>query len=896
MSSSSAVYRLPVHAVLQTLGIPFKTVTKQGTTWHNFMTCPLCEKTDKGQACGISETVTFVDGETQYIHGVKCFHGGGASGLGESPKYGDLLRHLGALDRSWDAVATWPAIPASRTVGKNGRGSPVSLEWIVRMESALWRTPAALGYLRKRGLSDETIRRFRIGLRGEVKDSPSKNAISFPTLAADLSLTKPYACYAVPGLTVGTDSTAWAPGAPTTYYADAISERRTTVIVCEGMKDVWRVWQAIQGMPLANEVLLITSTHGTSAPSEWQTPTFWIRFEKVYLGFDRDEAGERFAQKVAAWVADSGRTALRLIPPPGILTGSNAAKPGKDWTDYFNGTGTVSGFITLMDSARPVQEEQIQDAAPGVQTAQMGRLSYRPIDITSSCVDGALYYATKTLVRTMGRVPSADPDGEPEQVVQEKSETVVIRSDRTVHRAVRVPAPRGTPDSERVWRLQPAGVLIDAPPTPNRYASWDWDAIQRWQKGEYRVRNLRELLAEIEHHLRQSFWLPNDDDYVLLSLVIPVTYVMPVFDAVPLIFVNGPRGTGKTTIGRTMAQLAYNASVIGAVSAAAVARHIDESRGFVALDDLESIGTSRRNGGDGQFGDLVQALKLSYNKDTATKLWVDTKTMQTRELHFFGVKIISNTSGVDGILGSRMFRIHTRVIPAGLRGQVNLMRAADLAQLRQLRDELHAWSFDHVSAIARHYAEAYPRRTDRADEIAAPLRVMAALAGDVDIAARLERALDRQRNVTTDHDDPLEVLEDAVKALVLEGYREVSPQHVSLEMGRIFGPSWGKESTTDIPEWQRPDWVGRQLRARDLVELGAEGRRPRLEWGYQLRVYPVRQGFIESVAAEAPAIEPRDVRDFCRGCASCPYAATGCDLQKMRVRWEDARRPMSERN
>jgi hypothetical protein len=81
-----------------------------------------------------------------------------------------------------------------------------------------------------------------------------------------------------------------------------------------------------------------------------------------------------------------------------------------------------------------------------------------------------------------------------------------------------------------------------------------------------------------------------------------------------------------------MAQVAYNASVVGAVSAAAVARHIDETRGFVALDDLESIGAkgAKGRGADGSFGELVQALKLSYNRDTATKTWVDARRCGSR--------------------------------------------------------------------------------------------------------------------------------------------------------------------------------------------------------------------------------------------------------------------------
>jgi hypothetical protein len=45
--------------------------------------------------------------------------------------------------------------------------------------------------------------------------------------------------------------------------------------------------------------------------------------------------------------------------------------------------------------------------------------------------------------------------------------------------------------------------------------------------------------------------------------------------------------------------------------------------------------------------------------------------MTTKTLNFFGVKVLTNTSGVDNILGSRMFRIQTRKIPDALRAEVH---------------------------------------------------------------------------------------------------------------------------------------------------------------------------------------------------------------------------------
>ncbi|HWS86443.1 MAG TPA: hypothetical protein VN282_05750 [Pyrinomonadaceae bacterium] len=198
--------------------------------------------------------------------------------------------------------------------------------------------------------------------------------------------------------------------------------------------------------------------------------------------------------------------------------------------------------------------------------------------------------------------------------VFEELETVVIRSDRTVHTAVWSRSRKGTKQQNQVLRLSD-GTLISDEPRANKYGTWSWGSVNAYLQGKSRARPLGEMLREVEEYLRSSVWLPYDEDYALLALTVPVTYAQAVFDAVPLIFLNGPAGSGKSQTGRAMARVSANAYVCGQSSAASIARFIDESRGFVVLDDLEAVGNK-----GGEFSELVQALKQSYSKATATKL------------------------------------------------------------------------------------------------------------------------------------------------------------------------------------------------------------------------------------------------------------------------------------
>jgi hypothetical protein len=438
-----------------------------------------------------------------------------------------------------------------------------------------------------------------------------------------------------------------------------------------------------------------------------------------------------------------------------------------------------------------------------------GRFAYAPLNINGAFHNGHLYYTVQILNR--GVDIERKPGGEEIVVDVERLETVVVRSDRTVHSAQWAQAPKGTRERERVLRLTD-GTLIDREPQANKYGTWSWPAINAYLEGQTTVRPLAQILRDILAHLKSSVWLPYEEDYAILAFTVPVTYAQAVFDSVPLIFLNGPAASGKSEMGRAMARVCANAYVCGQSSAASIARFIDESRGFVVLDDLEAIGDK-----GGEFSELVQALKLSYNKSTAVKLWTDVKTMRTQLLDFYGVKLINNTQGADNILSSRMLRIQTRKLPDNLRKEFGELAPTDTRKLQALRDELHTWTFENVGLVEAEYKALFPKGSDRADEITAPLKVTAALADDAELRAQLEIALTRQKHRTADLDDPKEVLHEALKNLIAQGFDMISITLLVLEMRSIIRNDYGKSFTTEIPEWARPEWVGRMLRSFDLI-------------------------------------------------------------------------------
>jgi len=747
---------------------------------------------------------------------------------------------------------------------------PLNFEFNAKLRKRLRDNKRAIQYLTYRGLTLDTIEAFGLGL--SIPYSSKKlgteiaDALMYPLRNREGKFYNKYGYYNMPDVTLNPlESHGWISGEPLTYYGGHVAERKLA-FVCQRPIDLWRHWQALEATDIGQDAILLCSTHESTFPREWQEQRFWAGWETIFLGFDSDSAGELLSANLAELI---GKDVRRALVPTNY---------GKDWTQYWQGGADTSEFTRLLHDA-PFFSLKVQSDSEGA--TGYGRFPYKPVNINGAFHNGHLYYTVQILNRATSLV-RAEAGGNDVRDV-ERLETVVVRSDRTVHSAVLTDAPKGTREKDRVMRLTD-GTLIDREPQPNRYGTWSWPSIKTYLDGKSKTRPLREILQDMMAYLKASVWLPNEEDYALLTLIVPITFSQAIFDSVPLVFVNGPAGSGKSELGRAMARVCCNAYVCGQSSAASIARFIDESRGFVVLDDMEMIGS-----GGGQFSELMQGLKLSYNKATAVKLWTDMKTMRTQLLDFYGVKMINNTRGTGEILGSRMLKIQTRKIPEGVRQEFGDLLPANSAKLVRLRDELHSWTFDHVRQIEAVYRSLYPKTPDRSDEITAPLKVMASLADDTELHSRLEIALTRQNRQAIRTDNPRALLHEVLRGLIAQGYDTVSPTHLVLEIRKLVSQG-GNTGVEDFPEWVRPEWIGRMLRAMDVVEVALEGpARVRLH-GTNLRFYPLRVSYrheaVEWFRQRNTEITVGIKRstEFCGDCESCPYNTLGCEIMMKRQR------------
>ncbi|GAC35645.1 hypothetical protein [Paraglaciecola polaris] len=742
----------------------------------------------------------------------------------------------------------------------------VSSSTIKKYQSRLNNNEAALNYLYGRGLINETIEHFSLGLSTDYKSTDGilrSNALVFPIVRQDGEQASPYVYYSIPDVTQNAiDENGWCKSSPRLTYNMKRLDSHEYLIVVEGIKDLWACHQLIANSDLKNRIHICSSTHGSVIPVEIDSdPTVLAGYKRIFLAHDVDPAGDEIAM---GWLKYVGTRGFRLNPP------FEYRKKGddKDWTDYLKKGSSAKDFLSLIESATPMRLPSIKTAT-NIKDLKPGVHGYDPVDISGSFTNGYLYYPV--MVMESG-VNVSDGVAGYSRVVK------VLRSDRQLfdYRALprlSRPGAIATP----VYALNDGTLIADIPKTPPN-ASWGWNDIERWLDGNYPVRPLKIVVEDIEQLIASQIWLPNQDDYLILALVVVVTYVQNVFDAVPFVLATGAAGTGKSQLGEVMAKVAANGTVVGDTSAATIARILDETRGFLMLDDVEKL-KNRVDGSNLQMDDFLQILKVSYKKSTAIKTVTETKTMTVKRLNFYGVKFMTNIQGIEAVLGTRTITVHTRKAPVGEFEQTDI----DFEKIDALKPELHAWAMDNCESLHQCYKK-YPT-PNRSQEITAPLRAIIDMSGATHWHDVIDDLIDRMSIEEKAEMSPESVVKESVWRIAARGFNSIAIEQVIMEMSTLVPENYMKERTTDIPQWRQPEWVRKQLLNAGYINTVSDKRFRAYGKCRVMRLYKLTSHLFSDLPKSKKIVTKLEKISgvlFCKKfetCKECPYADVSCEIR-----------------
>jgi DNA primase catalytic core len=362
----------------------------------------------------------------------------------------------------------------------------------------LRQSPEALKYLRSRGLeSSEMIERFRLGFANRTLGYrlPAKNraagaqmrgrlqelgiyresghehfngSVVFPIFDAAGAVVEMYGRKITPRLREGTPDHLYLPGAHRGVWNEEALAASKEIIVCEALIDALTFWCA----GFRN----VTASYGVNGFTEDHRRAFQQHgTERVYIAYDRDEAGEKAAAALAEELMGMGVECFRVQFPKGMDANEYARKVTQPATKLF---GLLLNRASWMGKGpKPAGRIAVPVIVPEP-------LAAPPLPAAPAAEEPAA--KEKSMAEEAPEpTPEPEPQSQPQSAAEPASEPIppaVASESPQKQESIFSLAAEAVP----VAQMPPRSNAIDAPVEMRGE-----DIVQRYGDREYRVRGLQ---------------------------------------------------------------------------------------------------------------------------------------------------------------------------------------------------------------------------------------------------------------------------------------------------------------------------------------------------------------------------------------------------------------------
>lgn len=233
-------------------------------------------------------------------------------------------------------------------------------------------------------------------------------------------------------------------------------------------------------------------------------------------------------------------------------------------------------------------------------------------------------------------------------------------------------------------------------PPPGMLPGWSMASRSEWLAGSTSM-----LPDEACRLLLESFGryldLPSETaagTVAMLTTWAMLSYVFPVFDAVPYLAVGGPAGSGKSRVFELLAQLVLRPLSTSNVSNPALFRSLHSFGGVALLDEAERLRDSRSP----EVQELLSSLLAGYKRGGCATRCEATGDGQFAMKYFsvFGPKALACINELPPTLATRCLAVPMFRSPPGS-PKPKLRVEQDAERWQRLRDALHILAMEHGS-------------------------------------------------------------------------------------------------------------------------------------------------------------------------------------------------------
>lgn len=358
-------------------------------------------------------------------------------------------------------------------------------------------------------------------------------------------------------------------------------------------------------------------------------------------------------------------------------------------------------------------------------------------------VDGRAYAAAWLYVRvtsTEGRDKDGHVIKHDPPLVQTGSRLFVVRDDGVLF---------GDDGAGGDAPLDDLGLDVVLPERPHPSRTWSTQGVKTYRAGKRphpatvfnQVAEVVSRFVDFDRSLASQRTMAE-----MMACYTLATWFLPAFNVIGYPWPSGERGSGKTVLLHTVAEMAYLGQVILAGGSYASLRDLAEYGATLAFDDAENFSDPRKTDSD------KRALLLAGNRRGSTitvkELGPD-KVWRTRHVNAFCPRLFSAIYLPDNVLASRSIVIPLIRTPDRYRANADpLDYQAWPHDRRQLIDDLWALALAHLPEL-REYERAVNEKARLTGRNLEPWRAILAVAlwvDDQDAQGVLKRSAKQRRD------------------------------------------------------------------------------------------------------------------------------------------------------
>lgn len=233
------------------------------------------------------------------------------------------------------------------------------------------------------------------------------------------------------------------------------------------------------------------------------------------------------------------------------------------------------------------------------------------------------------------------------------------------------------------------------------------------------------LFTKIKDFLKRFIVVANDFYYVLVSYIL-MTYIYVLFQVIPYLWLNGERGTGKSTIMKLLNKLCFNPLYCSNITPANIFRQIDNDGSTIILDEFEKM-----YGEDKQ--EIIKLLNQGFNKDAVVSRCVG-QNNQVKKFRSFSPKIMGGISNIDDVLFERCIKYTTQKVK-GVKITKYRETNEQKEEIDNIVQDLYIFGYNYAEKIKKIYDNEeveYKGNNLREDDLWNPLLCIAKIIDDED--------------------------------------------------------------------------------------------------------------------------------------------------------------------